>query len=298
MNIDLSNTVVMFALATFGMGYVTILQRRSAREVLRSLCAEHEVGQNPRSDLNWFTDPRNQKEASSLSPKDIAKKKKLSAMQVGLALALPLISYLSGHATPSGLIALFCGGFCLGYLVQKMRVRTKEANYNRSLDFFLPIVMERVSMAVQSGLDIISGIKAVLELDRLDQQKNSGGKGKTENNPVTDLLSTVIDRTEGGLGFAQSLREVAKKVESTGLKHSFIHLALAHQEGGELAVPLRELSDATQLYYQETIEEEIAKLPVKATMPLLLTFAGLIVCFITSPMIQILQMTAKAMPGH
>jgi pilus assembly protein TadC len=162
----------------------------------------------------------------------------------------------------------------------------------------MPIVMERVSMAVQTGLDIISGIKAVLELDRLDQQKNSGGKGKTENNPVTDLLSTVIDRTEGGLGFAQSLREVAKKVESTGLKHSFIHLALAHQEGGELAVPLRELSDATQLYYQETIEEEIAKLPVKATMPLLLTFAGLIICFITSPMIQILQMTAKAMPGH
>ena len=153
-------------------------------------------------------------------------------------------------------------------------------------------------MAVQSGLDIISGIKAVLELDRLDLQKHSGGNRKVEVNPVADLLSTVIDRTEGGLGFAQSLRDVAKKVESTGLKHSFIHLALAHQEGGELAVPLRELSDATQLYYQETIEEEIAKLPVKATMPLLLTFAGLIICFITSPMIQILQMTTKAMPGH
>jgi hypothetical protein len=62
-------------------------------------------------------------------------------------------------------------------------------------------------------------------------------------------------------------------------------------------MPLKELSDATQSFYQETIEEEIARLPVKATLPLLCTFAGLIIFFITSPLIQVITMTAGVSAG-
>jgi hypothetical protein len=79
-------------------------------------------------------------------------------------------------------------------------------------------------------------------------------------------------------------------VECGAVRHCFIHLAVAHEEGGELVMPLKELSDSTQLYYQETVDEEIAKLPVKATMPLLLTFAGLILLFLTSPLVQVTKL--------
>jgi hypothetical protein len=41
------------------------------------------------------------------------------------------------------------------------------------------------------------------------------------------------------------------------------------------------------------VEEEIAKLPVKAVLPLVLTFAGLIVCFLTVPLIQVGSLTSK-----
>jgi hypothetical protein len=50
---------------------------------------------------------------------------------------------------------------------------------------------------------------------------------------------------------------------------------------------LKELSDATQTQYQESVEEEIAKLPVRAVLPLILTFTGLIVCFLTVPIVQV-----------
>jgi hypothetical protein len=61
-------------------------------------------------------------------------------------------------------------------------------------------------------------------------------------------------------------------------------------------MPLRELSDATQLYYQETLEEEVAAMPVKATVPLVITFAGLIMIFVAMPLVQVMSMMKRSMP--
>jgi Flp pilus assembly protein TadB len=157
-------------------------------------------------------------------------------------------------------------------------------NYRRELEFYLPLVMERLVMAVQSGLDIMAAIGAIVEIE----------KGR-KIDPVTRLLSTVHKLTESGLRMEQALNQVAAITECSALRHAFIHLAVAHKEGGELVMPLKELADSTQLYFQESVEEEIAKLPVKATLPLLLTFAGLIICFITTPIIQILTLMHNQM---
>lgn len=194
---------------------------------------------------------------------------------------------------PSGVIASAILGLALGVIISKARYRRRCAAYVRSIEFFLPIVMERVVMAVQAGLDIVPAISALIELDR--------GRGESKDSsvaldPVTRLLRTVLELSEAGVRFEEALKEVAGVIKCGALKHAFIHLAVAHREGGELITPLRELSDSTQLYYQETIEEEIAKLPVKATMPLLLTFAGLIVFFLTTPMVQVIETVLKAAP--
>jgi hypothetical protein len=74
---------------------------------------------------------------------------------------------------------------------------------------------------------------------------------------------------------------------SSPVKHALAHLALAYKQGGEVVRPLKELSDATQTQYQESVEEEIAKLPVRAVLPLMLTFTGLIICFLTVPVVQV-----------
>ena len=142
-------------------------------------------------------------------------------------------------------------------------------------------------MAVQAGLDILPALKVIEEIESAGRKPSK----IEEIDPVTRLLALVVRYTEAGLSFEQSLREVAGAVKSNALRHSFIHLAVAQKEGGELIYPLRELSDATQLYFQENIEEHIAKMPIKATMPLLLTFAGLIISFLTGPVIQILNIS-------
>jgi len=199
--------------------------------------------------------------------------------------------------TSSGLTgAVICTGIGLsvGFLYERMRFSGLQEQHKRNLEFFLPIVMERIVMAVQAGFDIIAAVRAVLDTEHQDEEQAELVK-KTEVDPVSQLLEIAYQLTESGLTFERSLNDVAALVDSSPLRHAFIHLAMAHKEGGELVMPLRELSDSTQLYFQESVEEEIAKMPVKATLPLLFTFVGLIMCFLTSPIIQVMELTASAM---
>lgn len=208
----------------------------------------------------------------------------LGALSSG-AFAVLVISPLPGTFIPAFLI-----GGALSALELTRRKKKKAQKASRQIDFFLPIVMERLVMAVQAGLDIYSAISAAKEYRLLA----SG----VDTDPVTDLLSEAISQTENGLSLEEALQNAAKRFPNTGLHHAFLHLALAHKEGGELVYPLRELSDATQLYYQESIEEYIAGLPVKATVPLLLTFVALIIFFITPPMLQVFKMTDRALSNE
>ena len=203
-------------------------------------------------------------------------------------LSLLLLHFFHG-AGVGQLIAVALAGLLCGSAVLRARRRRARAALSRSIEFYLPIVMERMVMAVQAGLDIVPAMRTAVFQARprcVDSRPD----------PVSRLLRTVLALTERGVTLEQSLREVASRVDCTALRHAFIHLAIAQREGGEIVYPLKELSDSTQLYYQDSIEEEIARLPVKATMPLLCIFAGLVICFITSPVIQVLNMTLKAMP--
>ena len=217
------------------------------------------------------------------------------ALPGGCALLCFSLALMAGGWHPPRLVVAAGAGAALGYLLARSRIRSRARGYRRSLEYFLPLVMERIVMAVEAGLDIIAGVQHVVQLEH-ESEREARTEGFTyEIDPVCKLMEIVLQLAEAGLRFERSLQEVAEAVECAALKHAFVHLALAQKEGGELIMPLRELSDATQLHYQESVEEEIAALPVKATLPLVCTFAGLIVCFITTPLIQVMRITGQAM---
>ena len=200
---------------------------------------------------------------------------------LGAAIGVVIVLLLAPGNTQM-LVMLTLIGLFVGYVARQSRLKRCTERYANRLEFFLPVVMERLVMAVQSGLDILAALGAIIELE-----SEAVGRDERKFDPVTRLFMVVHRLAERGLTFGQALEEVAAGVECGAVRHCFIHLAVAHEEGGELVMPLKELSDSTQLYYQETVDEEIAKLPVKATVPLLFTFAGLILFFLTSPMVQI-----------
>lgn len=169
-------------------------------------------------------------------------------------------------------VAFMLLGAAAGELYYRGRKEKQLRLQVKRMEFFLPTAMERIVMAVGSGLDIIP---ALAEASR------------KSSDPVSEIFRRIVSLADNGLRVEQVLRLVADEVPSSSVKHALIHLGLAYKQGGEVVRPLKELSDATQAQYQETVEEEIAKLPVKAVLPLVLTFAGLIVCFLTVPILQV-----------
>lgn len=206
----------------------------------------------------------------------------------GVVVGAALTALLIGLPADSALVALAVAG-AGRHIQRRVSRRSRKERYVSELVFHLPLVMERIVMAVTSGHDVLSAIRTVLDLEV--QGARSGDWGR---DPVCRLLEVAFRLTEAGVPFDEALQEVSTAVDCAPLRHAFIHLGRAYREGGEIILPLRELSDSTQLFYQETVDERIAKLPVKATLPLLCTFFGLIVCFVTIPVLQVITTTQNA----
>ncbi|NMC62578.1 MAG: hypothetical protein GYA55_05350 [SAR324 cluster bacterium] len=192
----------------------------------------------------------------------------------------------------SGIVPTILLGLSVSYIFSRYYLASCINRFQRLLEFHLPIVMEQIVMAVESGMDVIPAVGTILEIHN---KQDSSDINKTTN-PVIRILDIVFKLSQGGIPFEKALSEVSSRTNSNALRHAFVHLGLAQSEGGELVTPLRELSDATQAYYQETVELEIAKMPIKATLPLVLTFAGLIIFFISIPLVQISNITHDSIP--
>lgn len=255
-------------------------------------------------DLSDFSDlPRPATDQGEERPRDksvrsVAATEKVLARVIVLSVVcvVLILRLLCGSPTFAGFLVTLLIGAAIGYLAAAASERRRKWHYRKQLEFYIPIVMERIVMAVQAGHDVLAALKVVVDVDEEVGRKSDSGKRTVVRDPVTLLMQRVYRLAESGRGVELSLHDTAAAVDCPAIRHAFLHLAQAHKEGGELVIPLRELSDSTQLYYQESVEEEIAKLPVKATLPLLCAFAGLITFFLTAPMMQVLEITSKAMP--
>ena len=214
------------------------------------------------------------------------KKQKLSGILVIGSIYLALY-FLNARIDIKLVIAVILTGGSI--LFQRRLIGWKspsKAIILRQIAYELPLIMERIVMAVQAGHDILPALKVVL-----DYQERNGKDSKIKRSRVLEILREVVVGSEAGMTLQTSLRIAAQKNESTPLRHALLHIAVAHEQGGGLLYALSELSDATQSYYQETVEEQIAALPIKATLPLVVVFGGLLVLLLTSPIIQVLETT-------
>lgn len=179
--------------------------------------------------------------------------------------------------------------FFIGVLVNRKNEKKEAAKALRDLEISLPMTLEKLLMCIESGLDIYPAIEKLVAYENLRRQKEEPHP-KLE---INIILENVVKMVQSGIALESAFENVAGRYNSPILKHAFIHLTLSHKEGGEIAKPLRELSDATNQYVKDAILEDIAKLPAKATVPMLLTFMGLLVCFLATPLISILLMIQK-----
>lgn len=175
---------------------------------------------------------------------------------------------------PDLAVATIAIGLSTGYIGGRVIINRATPDEEKGVLLNLPMTLEKLLIAIHSGLDVVPALKVVTT--------TSGPL-----NPASRAFHRVVLLIEGGATVESALEQVASNSRSVPLKHVLLHLKVAHSRGGDLSFPLRELADATQVTYEQSIEEEIAVLPIKATAPLLCTFLGLLIIFLTGPIIGV-----------
>lgn len=198
---------------------------------------------------------------------------------LGAMVVCPLAMVAMGGTPMFVLLGLILGGL-VGYampmsiLERKIRAREEEIMY------YLPLVIEQVSIGVSSALDIGPCIAQIVSM----------ATERDSHNPVTEMFVNVEKLIRSGLNLEDALIEVSEATQMQEIKHAFMFLAQCSKHGGELSKQLQELADSVMTQRQLQVEAKIASLPVKATLPLTmvlagffsLLFAGLAVKFITN----------------
>jgi Flp pilus assembly protein TadB len=180
-----------------------------------------------------------------------------------LMISIAEFSWLTGAAVLIGAIA----GISLpqSILERQIRARTDE------ILFYLPLAIEQISIGVSSALDMWPCITQIIQTS----------KERDTINPVIELFSYVERLVASGLSLQDSLSEVSQASGVQQVKHTFKFLAQCAEHGGEISKQLQDLADSVMAERQYIVEAKIAGLPVKATGPLFMVFAGFFVLLLS-----------------
>lgn len=146
----------------------------------------------------------------------------------------------------------------MSWLEKQVRAREEDVMY------FLPLVIEQVSIGVSSALDVGPCLSNIVAM----------ASERDSHNPVTEMFVHVEKLIRSGLNLEDALMEVGEANGMQEVKHAFMFLAQCSKHGGEVSKQLQELADSVMVQRQVQIEGKIASLPVKATGPLATVFAG------------------------
>lgn len=153
----------------------------------------------------------------------------------------------------------------------------------RSVDCHLPVAIERILVGVEAGLDIVPAIRAAVE-----SAVELAGEYRRPD-PVLETFRRILALLDGGMRLEDALDRNQIGIDVPALAHALMFLRQASLDGASITAALRELADATQRRAFDQIEEQIAGLPVKATVPLTLIFAGMLSILLTAPIVRVLE---------
>ncbi len=188
------------------------------------------------------------------------------------AVVFLIIGRYAGEPLLSMLVGLILGlYFPFKVLDRKIQKRHEE------ILFFLPLVIEQISIGVSSSLDIGPCLMRIVEM----------ADERDTHNPVTELLRYAQFHIKSGVGLEEALNEVGQLSGQHDLKHAFMALSQVAKFGGEISKQLQDLADSVSAQREARVEERIKKLELDATAPVALVFFGYLVILLVGFGLQI-----------
>ena len=189
------------------------------------------------------------------------------------------ISLYSLAVAPSLMMIGIVLGVLIGYALPMSWLEKQIRRREDEIMYYLPLVIEQVSIGVSSALDVGPCIAQIVSM----------ATERDSHNPVTEMFVHVEKLIRSGLNLEDSLVEVGEANGMQEVKHAFMFLAQCSRHGGELSKQLQELADSVMTQRQVQIEGKIAALPVKATGPLATVFAGFFALLFAGLLVRLLS---------
>jgi Flp pilus assembly protein TadB len=190
-------------------------------------------------------------------------------LQIVLPIGLGMAAGGLGLATTDVLNTLLyvAVGAVVGSWLPLNRLSKWTQERNEEILFYLPLVIEQISIGVSSSLDIGPCLARVVQM----------ADERDSHNPVTELLRFAQGYIKSGVSLQEALNEVARKSGNNEVLHAFKALAQVARYGGEISKQLQDLSESVSSNRENKVEEKIKKLELSATGPVAMVFAGFLV---------------------
>lgn len=194
----------------------------------------------------------------------------LSTIIFGLIMLLFVSPVSMGGWAWLVLLCLLPIGFRLPRIYLAHLIRKRQKN----IEFELPYVIDLLSLAIESGLDLTGGIAKVVE--------------KSRNTDIVVEFKMFLADIKVGKSMEEALADMAERVKVLSFFSFVSSLIQAQRLGADIGPTLR--AQAEQMRYQRLIlaEERVNKLPVKLLIPLVFfVFPSISVLLIGPAIIQI-----------
>ena len=178
-------------------------------------------------------------------------------------IGIPLVAYYATGNAKLAILGIAIGGLG-GFVIPSFWLDREIKRRDEDVMYFLPLVIEQVSIGVSSSLDVGPCLSNIIEM----------ADERDAHNAVTEMISHANKLMRSGLNLEDSLVEVGEANGSVEVKHAFMFLAQCSKHGGEISKQLQELADSVMMQRQVQVEAKITQLPVKATGPLATVFMG------------------------
>jgi len=179
-------------------------------------------------------------------------------------LALGFVGMVAGLMDGSAQTILILGamGMLLGLYLPMKILRGWVKQQHEDLSYYLPLLIEQISIGVSSSLDIGPCLGQLVQM----------ADERDSHNATTDLLKYALYYVKSGVSLEQALAEIAKASGQVEFKQALLALSQVTKFGGEVSRQLQELADSVAAQREAKIEGEIRKLELKATGPVSMVF--------------------------
>ena len=191
---------------------------------------------------------------------------------------VPVMAFLAAYFAggPIGIVGAVIG-LLLGLQVPVSILERRIKARAEDIMFYLPLVIEQITIGVSSSLEIGPCIQRVVAM----------ADERDSHNVVTELLRTAQFYIKSGVSLEEALNEVGRLAGHNELKHAFMSLSQVAKHGGEITRQLQELADAVGAQRETKIDAKIKKLELEATAPVALVFCGFLIILLVGFGIQI-----------